>query len=276
MGLILEVSILASLAYTLFMADPVWGMLPKSQSEATTIDQEIDAKIAAHNADPTAHLGTGQSIDVHRTNSMIDHPAGSIPADKASATLFDYTFDFRALTGLTVHGDVQNAFWPGVEINASTGSPGYGSVQSLGGNGRGWLDYTNDWLVQFTFWQSDDGGPTGLIGIGQLDTGAIVRGVYLTMGPSSDVLTWKKGTDTVNSSNLAISKYEWHTMRLQYSSADRKLYIYLDGVLVATLNDPNTNTYHDGLNNFILKEVDGGMDDGLLMLETLRVSVWVP
>jgi hypothetical protein len=59
-----------------------WGLLPKSQIDSTTIDAEIDAKIAAHEADPTAHMGVGESIDMHRKNDVIDHPANSVVADK--------------------------------------------------------------------------------------------------------------------------------------------------------------------------------------------------
>ena len=59
-----------------------WGTLPKAQDDATTIDSEISAAIAAHNADPDAHTATGQALDLHRVNEVIDHPAGSIVQDK--------------------------------------------------------------------------------------------------------------------------------------------------------------------------------------------------
>lgn len=65
------------------MADPiVWGELPKSQSDNTTIDQAIAAAIAAHEADPDAHYAAGAAIDIHRTSDVIDHPALSVVPDK--------------------------------------------------------------------------------------------------------------------------------------------------------------------------------------------------
>jgi len=60
----------------------VYGNLPKSQTDAETIEEMIDRKISEHEASPTAHMGTGESIDVHRKTDIIDHPANSIYADK--------------------------------------------------------------------------------------------------------------------------------------------------------------------------------------------------
>jgi hypothetical protein len=69
------------------MADvAVWGLLPKAQDDATTIDTAIAAAVAAHEVDPTSHMGAGESIDVHRVNSIIDHPLGSVLADKTTQT----------------------------------------------------------------------------------------------------------------------------------------------------------------------------------------------
>ena len=68
------------------MADvAVWGLLPKAQDDGTTIDEAIAAAIVAHEEDPDAHMGTGESIDVHRANTVIDHPQASVVPDKLTS-----------------------------------------------------------------------------------------------------------------------------------------------------------------------------------------------
>lgn len=67
-----------------FMDMPPWGDLPKSQVDPQLITQAIDAAIAAHEADPTAHLGDGESLQQHKSNDVVDHPAMSIVPDKFS------------------------------------------------------------------------------------------------------------------------------------------------------------------------------------------------
>lgn len=64
------------------MADPVWGMLSKALDNAQTIDEAITAGIEAHEADSNAHQGAGESLETHRAQDIIDHPAGSVVMDK--------------------------------------------------------------------------------------------------------------------------------------------------------------------------------------------------
>ena len=64
------------------MSLPLWGGLEKAQDDAQTIEEAIDAAILAHENDPTAHLGTGESLEAHKTEDVIDHPAFSVLDDK--------------------------------------------------------------------------------------------------------------------------------------------------------------------------------------------------
>jgi hypothetical protein len=64
------------------MSDDVWGLLPKAQDDPTTIDEAIAAAVVAHNADAAAHLVSGGSLNEHKSDSVIDHPAGSVVQDK--------------------------------------------------------------------------------------------------------------------------------------------------------------------------------------------------
>jgi hypothetical protein len=75
------------------MANPVWGLLVKSQSDSETIEQAIVRLIAEHESDEEAHLGVGDSLQSHKAAEIIDHLAESIIADK----IRDASVDFRKL-----------------------------------------------------------------------------------------------------------------------------------------------------------------------------------
>jgi len=64
------------------MSTEVWGNLPKSQDDPELIEGAINRLISAHEADPDAHLGPGESLETHRQNEVLDHPAQSVLADK--------------------------------------------------------------------------------------------------------------------------------------------------------------------------------------------------
>lgn len=60
----------------------IWGSLQRALNDPTTIDEAIAAGIAAHNNGTESHLGAEQSLETHRENPIIDHPAESVPNDK--------------------------------------------------------------------------------------------------------------------------------------------------------------------------------------------------
>ena len=64
------------------MAEPTWGLLEKSQVDNETIEEAIDRLITAHNDDANAHIGAGKSLNTHKTQATVDHPANSIVEDK--------------------------------------------------------------------------------------------------------------------------------------------------------------------------------------------------
>jgi len=64
------------------MTLPTWSNLEKSQIDSETIEEAIARLIAVHEADGNAHTGAGKSLNTHKTQSTVDHPAGSIVEDK--------------------------------------------------------------------------------------------------------------------------------------------------------------------------------------------------
>lgn len=64
------------------MSLPLWGSLEKATDDSETIEEAINRLISEHESAPTAHLGEGESLQNHKAEGVIDHPAGSILGDK--------------------------------------------------------------------------------------------------------------------------------------------------------------------------------------------------
>jgi len=88
-----------------------WGSLPKSQIDDETIEEAIARIVDEHNADETAHLELGQSLQSHKASDIIDHLASSIIADKLAGGSVPILYgkrciysNFDSLDGLSVGG----------------------------------------------------------------------------------------------------------------------------------------------------------------------------
>jgi len=75
--------------YKKFMAEPTWGLLEKSQVDDETIEEAIDRLITAHNDNANSHIGAGKSLNTHKTQATVDHPAGSVVYDKLPRNSID-------------------------------------------------------------------------------------------------------------------------------------------------------------------------------------------
>lgn len=100
------------------MSIETWGLLPKSQIDAQTINQAIAQAISDHNDDANAHTGVGQSLYNHVQNPILDHRAGSIPADKFSLDNFVLQSNFENLAPFTTNGTVFQQY-PFLRLNTS-------------------------------------------------------------------------------------------------------------------------------------------------------------
>jgi hypothetical protein len=78
------------------MSLPLWGQLEKAQDDSETIEEAIIRLIGEHEADPEAHLGDGESLELHKSESVIDHPQGSILGDKYTNQEFSITPTFES------------------------------------------------------------------------------------------------------------------------------------------------------------------------------------
>lgn len=101
------------------MTLPLWGELQKSLDDSETIEQAIARLVAEHEADPEAHLGEGESLSEHKHEDTIDHPQGSVLADKWTHTEFDVATSFENLSPFIKSGGVSQ-LWPGFILDPSS------------------------------------------------------------------------------------------------------------------------------------------------------------
>jgi hypothetical protein len=105
------------------MALPLWGLLEKAQDDTETIAQAIAAAIVAHEEDPTAHLGDGESLSVHKHDTTLDHPAQSVVADKEPYGLYDENQTYLSTSNWSVEdgsATLNNGRWLDMSLFSQT------------------------------------------------------------------------------------------------------------------------------------------------------------
>lgn len=223
------------------MADPVWGLLAKAQDDPQTIDEAIASAIAAHEASPEAHLGDGESLESHRANDVLDHPAGSGLADKWTMSEIEYSTNFENIDLFSTEGVVSPVF-PGFAMNPTmTGSAHWSSLILPMEERNIFVNLAKAFLFQFAFnadhfygnstvinfgWTY---GPQEKNGVGLEITGSNVR-FYVTDdgGGSPAYLNWPSFTDI-----------QTYVVRIQNVPDEGVIKVYINGELLGTLSPPN-------------------------------------
>jgi len=115
------------------MADPSWGMLAKALDDPQTINEAITEAIAAHEADSEAHLGVGESLETHRAQDVIDHPAESIVPDKIITNFYSdqaIMSSFQSLDAFGASSYILDLEFGGVFMATTTVLNNRGYIQS--------------------------------------------------------------------------------------------------------------------------------------------------
>jgi len=224
------------------MSTETWGLMPKNQDDPTKIEERMTEMITEHNEDPDAHLGAGKSLETHKTNETIDHPAGSLLADKKTFSELEFNTTFENVGAYYTLGSVSE-LWPGFMLEPTgTLYANRGELQIDGESGNIEIDFAKEQLFQFIF--SADIASDGE--------------VYLQMGQTSNS-TFKRGfglqiigtTATFYASNSAGTSFDTlsfptftalntYIIRMHYVPDDELIYVYIDGELLGTLEWPDT------------------------------------
>lgn len=246
--------------------------MPKSQEDATTIEERVAEMIAEHEADPEAHTGENESLAAHRENEVLDHLAGSVVADKFQASGVVMTTHFESLDPYILKGDVSNPAIGDVEFFTSYGSPAYARLAALGSNGRAYVNYATDFMIQFSCMVNSNDLSYMKFRFGQVAESSFSKGLELIVDSTGAKVHWLKTGGEVYSDYFTFSLDEFHTFRMAYIAGEAKLYYYVDGELIGTLNAPAVETSSGGPDfNFWLQSASAG--EASAIVEYLQIGV---
>lgn len=252
------------------MSLPLWGQLEKAVDDSQTIEQAIAEAITEHEEDPTAHQGSGESLEAHKTEGVLDHPPGSVLADKVSTSELSLYTAFESLSPWSTVGSVTNSEFPGIELYIESGAIEASDISSQPQIPSPFRTKTKDMLYQtmarvsttgtnyeayFGFLNGSMPTPTGF--------GFLIKNGTLT--------AWiKSGAETSESSSIAVDVTVDHIYRAYLDADAGTISYFVDGTLVATLNVPTTDWNDDGGPGMRI-ETDGS-EDGSLFFSYLYFS----
>lgn len=230
------------------MALPLWGELQKSQDDPETIEEAIARIVAEHEADPTSHLGDGESLQAHKSAETIDHPAQSVVVDKFATVTPSASYALTNLDRWAKVGQIDYNFMTGVLVGIETGSaetsymfqyPGYQLLVD---------GLTKNMTLAFDL---SFGGYTegfkGRFGISNSATTDFI-GVYLEITETYTKLVAKSSTQTLETSDIGIdwSDEAIRNIRINFSETDQAFYLLVNGTQVASLGVPTGTFPHSG------------------------------
>jgi hypothetical protein len=220
------------------MALPLWDQLEKSQDDNETIEEAIDRIVAEHNSDTEAHLGDDESLESHKAEPVIDHPAGSVVADKNTMTELYVSTIFESLDAWSVSGQVDPNDVPGVSLYIESGAVESSRLRTSPQVPKNFRDSNFDMLFQVLLHfdlSNDDfisnfgyflGNNTSPTGFGFVFDGDDIFGYVKTFA----------GNDSTDPISISISSD--HVYRAFYDATLEQVIFHVDGQLVEALDLP--------------------------------------
>lgn len=232
----------------LFYMD-TWEFLPKNQTDPQTIAEAIAQAIANHNADPTAHLGPNGSLTAHRQNDIIDHPAGSIVADKLTANQINFDFPIYDYTKFNYTGNVDN-FFPGLSFYSDRNRPATVGIFTFFENVVDWDIWSAE--SQFSFVMRSYDTTTNLydgiisLGVDNQDTSLYYYSGYGFSIENGNLYAWAKTANAVQKVSLSgVAMSSRNIMRAHFFKDEGVVRYYVNGSQVAEIAVSNfTDPYN--------------------------------
>lgn len=248
-----------------------WEHLPKNAVDSETIEQAITRIVQQHNNDNTAHMGTGQSIDVHRKEPVIDHKAGSVLADKETMSEFKFYTTFESLDTWDVVGQVSNAGILGCQMYVENGSIDKSSINVTNVTLGNFLNTYKDMMFQ-TLLNFDMSAGTYQARFGQIsnfNTSLEGFGFLVSNGVLSTYVGDSNFSNQVQHYSISVSTA--HIYRAQYIAGERTFYFFVDSVLIHTYVLPAQNNLESDTGLFIGIDI-GNSSDGNLNVTNLNYA----
>lgn len=228
-----------------------WEHLPKNAVDNETIEQAIVRIVAQHNNDNTAHMATGQSIDVHRKESILDHKAGSVLADKETMSELKFYTTFESLDMWFITGYATNSGMIGCQLYVEDNEIEESSLEVSNLTLGNFLNTNKDMMFQ-SLLDLDLGTGAYEFRFGQIanfSTGHEGFGFKIV---NNTLYTVVKGYQIDNQiAHNSISVSVPHIYRAQYISGERKFYFFIDGVQIHTYTLPSGTSLESDVGIFI-------------------------
>ena len=225
----------ALLDYQYFKTISVWGLLAKSAIDDETIEEAINRLIAVHEADATAHVGAGESLESHKNSDVIDHVIGSVVADKLTMSEIDVYTDFGSLAGWTPTGDYDIGFYPGIRLGSDYPSANGTRLNSVEGFAEQVFNLSKDFLIEWSGLISDSNYSTFFIGLANADypaSGDTMVGFKLINGVIKGV--FGKGATFYQTSAFTGDISTPNLYRVQYNATTKIFSFYVNGSLLGS------------------------------------------
>lgn len=247
------------------MADPLWGMLAKSAVDDETVEEAAARLIAAHEADETAHLGAGESLEAHKNSDVIDHVEGSVVADKLSFTENIATTCFENFDNWSTSGQVARATFPGAYVQAVWNTDSHSYLYQTCDYISNIAGFGGDIFIQYSFKiYGADSNSTWSIGFG-----ASYADGLNGFGVRWDGTNFKAFVATEDETEYSVALTHPlninSTLRFHYIKSTETFSVFISGVLVATFDMTDKEFYDDPSFYFdVTKTVSGWA----------RLSIW--
>jgi hypothetical protein len=211
-----------------------WEHLPKNAVNNETIEQAIIRLILEHNNNATAHMGEGQSIDVHRKNEIIDHKAGSVLNDKLSFSEIEYLSYFENLSVFEIGTGVTSGAYNSLQMVPTVNNSDNCFVRSETSINGSIIDFTKDFLFQTVFMIKNNGGNVKFYtGFGYGDND-VYQGIGFVVRSGILYASFNRYTgeedEFINESLGSFSFDTVNILRFQYIAGERKLKFIVNGI----------------------------------------------
>ena len=223
------------------MSIETWGQMPRAGDDPETITEYVTRKIADHNENNQAHLGEGESIDEHRKEAVIDHPEGSILADKLTNTEQVVQDTFNNLSRWTTSGAVGTPSFSGVFLAVDSdmqqalihsGSPFIGSI-----------NYHKEYVLQFTLGFAYRGQACeGIFGFGRVFSNDFLSGFGYELDNTQVRGYWYTSAGLEHTSWYSFSQGDRATLRAHYIPSDDTVLFFANGDQFSSITSPEKPT----------------------------------
>lgn len=212
-----------------------WGQMTKAQDDSQTIDEAIASAIQAHEEDSESHMGEGESIENHRVNEVLDHPQGSVVADKAQNNQVVSSTSFETLNAWEFAGSYSSNGFTYVSFGTTNVNNNEATLKLWEIASFKTADFVKNLFFQTTFSTDYHGAGDYEFIIGIDD----VFGAYLTMGMKivDNAVTgyFHDGTTSHTVSLGTITRGTTHTIRCFANQATGNVEFWIDGVLLGNI-----------------------------------------